>query len=100
MNRNGFLELYEYVKHNNSKSYIETYTKEKERGAFAAWLKCNSRVVHIFVNILCVCIITYSVIWIFYCLKFVWSQEFSAERAHTILTSLGGWDGILNLIVL
>lgn len=47
-----FLELYEYVKQchkcllvegvrdggvtNNSKSYIETYTKEKERGAFAA----------------------------------------------------------------
>lgn len=33
---------------NNSKSYIETYMKEKERGAFAALLKCNSRVVLIF----------------------------------------------------
>lgn len=54
---------------NNSKSYIETYMKEKERGAFAALLKCNSRVVLIFVNILCVCIITYSVIWIFLLLK-------------------------------
>lgn len=85
---------------NNSKRYIETDMKEKERGAVAGLLKCNSRVVHIFCEYFAYLYNYIQLFEFFYCLKLVWSQEFSAERAHKILTSLGVWNWSLNLIVL
>lgn len=48
---------------NNSKSDIETYTKEKEKGAFAALIKVQHKsCANCFCKFLCVCIITYLVI--------------------------------------
>lgn len=47
---------------NNSESDVETYTKEKEKGVFPALIKQHKSCANCFVNILCVCIITYLVI--------------------------------------
>lgn len=69
---------------NNSESDVETYTKEKEKGVFAALIKQHKSCANCFCKYF-MCLYNYIFSYLNCCFKFVRNQEVSVGRALATL---------------